>query len=338
MKVTIKDVAKEANVATSTVSRVLANSDKISDKTKERVNEAIKKLNYTPNIIARGLANKKTRILAVILPKEAENIFANPFFIQAMKGISICAQKEDYYIMYGFNQDNDNEMNWIKKFINSNLIDGICLLKAKEHDEVIDYLKEIEFPFVVVGRPDNIENVLWVDNDNVKAMYDLVNKLISYGHKDIAFIGAKSNLNVSRDRLKGYKKALKENNLEINNDLIYEGSEFDKLNGEIGISKILEKSNVTAIVTTDDLLAFGAIEIINNKKLRDISIVGFNNIQMSEYQRPPLSSVDINAEQLGYYATSLIISKLEGKDIKSNSCIIETKLIERESIKSKIND
>ena len=81
MKITIKDVAKEANVATSTVSRVLANSDKISDKTKERVNAAIKKLNYTPNIIARGLANNKTRILAVILPKEAENIFANPFFI-----------------------------------------------------------------------------------------------------------------------------------------------------------------------------------------------------------------------------------------------------------------
>ncbi|MDZ4975781.1 LacI family DNA-binding transcriptional regulator, partial [Clostridium perfringens] len=100
MKVTIKDVAKEANVATSTVSRVLSNSDKISDKTKEKVNEAIKKLNYTPNIIARGLANNRTRILAVILPKEAEDIFSNPFFVQAMKGMSIYAQKENYYIMY----------------------------------------------------------------------------------------------------------------------------------------------------------------------------------------------------------------------------------------------
>ena len=89
MKVTIKDVAREANVATSTVSRVLSNSHKISDKTKEKVNEAIKKLNYTPNIIARGLANNRTRILAVILPKEAEDIFSNPYFVQAMKGITI---------------------------------------------------------------------------------------------------------------------------------------------------------------------------------------------------------------------------------------------------------
>lgn len=334
MKVTIKDVAKEANVATSTVSRVLANSDKISDKTKARVNEAIKKLNYTPNIIARGLANNKTRILAVILPKEAENIFANPFFIQAMKGISICAQKEDYYIMYGFNQDNnkDNEMEWLKKFINSNLVDGICLLKVEEHDEIIEYLKEISFPFVVIGRPDNIENILWVDNDNVKAMYDLVNKLISYGHSKIGFIGAKSNLNVSRDRLKGYKKALQDNNIKIDDNLIFMAEDFDKVDGELATIEMLKERIPTAIVTTDDLLAFGAIEVINSKNI-DISVAGFNNIQMSEYQKPSLASVDINAEKLGYYATNLLISKLEGKEINLNKYIIETKLVERESIK-----
>lgn len=334
MRVTIKDVAREANVATSTVSRVLSNSNKISDETKQRVNNAIKKLNYTPNVVARGLANKKTRILAVILPKEAEDIFSNPFFMQAMKGISICAQEEDYYIMYGFNQDNDNEKEWLKKFINSNLIDGLCLLKVKENDEIIDYLKKIDFPFVVIGRPDNIENMLWVDNDNVKAMYDLVNKLISYGHKKIGFIGAKPKLNVSRDRLKGYKKALEYNNIPINEDLIYEGNDFNKENGEIGTDNILKKLKPTAIVTTDDLLAFGTIEVLNNRELKDISIVGFNNIQISEYQKPALASVDINAEKLGYYATRLIINKLEEKESNINSHIIETKLIERESLKS----
>ena len=326
MKVTIKDVAKEANVATSTVSRVLSNSDKISDETKERVNNAIKKLNYTPNVVARGLANKKTRILAVILPKEAEDIFSNPFFIQAMNGLSICAQEEDYYIMYGFNQDKDNEKEWLKKFINSNLVDGLCLLKVKENDEIIDYLREIQFPFVVIGRPDNIENILWVDNDNTKAMYDLVSKLISYGHKEIGFIGAKSKLNVSRDRLNGYKKALLDNNIGINNEL-------NKETGEVVTTIILEKCKPTAIVATDDLLAFGTIEVLNSIKLKDISIVGFNNIQISEYQKPALASVDINAEKLGYYATSLIINKLEGKETNISSHIIETKLIERESLK-----
>lgn len=333
MKVTIKDVAKEANVATSTVSRVLSNSNRISEETKARVNDAIKKLNYTPNIVARGLANKKTRILAVILPNEAEDIFSNPFFIQAMKGISICAQQENYYIMYGFNQDKDNEKEWLKKFINSNLVDGICLLKVKENDEIICYLKEINFPFVVVGRPDNIQNILWVDNDNVKAMYDLVNKLISYGHRKIGFLGAKFKLNVSRDRLSGYKKALIDNNIEIKNELIYEVNEFNKESGKLGTIKILESSTPTAIVAIDDLLAFGTIEVLNSRKLKDISIVGFNNIQISEYQTPALASVDINSEKLGYYATKLIINKLEGKECNLTSHIIETKLIERESLK-----
>lgn len=333
MKVTIKDVAREANVATSTVSRVLSNSHKISDKTKEKVKEAIKKLNYTPNIIARGLANNRTRILAVILPKEAEDIFSNPFFVQAMKGISIYAQKENYYIMYAFKQEGKDDKEWFKKFIDSNLVDGICLLNSKENDDTINYLNDIEFPFVVIGRPDEVNNVLWVDNNNVKAMYDLVQMLIDYGHKEIAFIGAKANLNVSRDRLKGYKQALIDNRIEIKNSLIYEAEEFTQSNGSYAINKILDSNRPTAVVATDDLLAFGAQETLNELGVKNMSIAGFNNIPMSEYQNPPLSSVDINAEELGFYATKLIIDRLEEKSSNRNSYIIDTKLIERESIK-----
>ncbi|MBE6054966.1 MAG: LacI family transcriptional regulator [Clostridium sartagoforme] len=333
MKITIKDVAREANVATSTVSRVLSNSHKISDKTKNKVNEAIKKLNYTPNIIARGLANNRTRILAVLLPNEAENIFSNPFFVQAMKGISICAQKENYYIMYAFKQDAADDKEWFKRFIDSNLVDGICLLNSREKDDTIKYLKEIEFPFVVIGRPDEASNVLWVDNDNVKAMYDLIQKLIEYGHRKIAFIGANPNLNVSRDRLNGYKQALIDNGIRIENNLIYEVEEFSQVKGSYAADKLLKKDIPTAIVATDDLLAFGVQEILNKRGLGDISIVGFNNIPMSEHQNPPLSSVDINAEELGFYATKLIINKLEKRDNNNISYIIDTKLIKRESIR-----
>ena len=142
MKVTIKDVAKEANVATSTVSRVLSNSPRISEETKKKVNKAIKKLNYTPNVVARGLANNRTRILAVVLPDGAEKMFSNPFFAQALKGISVCAQKENYYIMYGF-KDECSSDGWIKQFTESNLVDGLCLFNAKDNDEDIEYLKKI---------------------------------------------------------------------------------------------------------------------------------------------------------------------------------------------------
>ena len=257
MKITIKDVAREAKVATSTVSRVLANSNRISEETKERVNEAIKKLNYIPSVVARGLAKNKTRILAVLLPGEAEVSFENPFFVQAMKGISMCSQREDYYIMYAFNENKENEEEWIKKFTEGNLVDGICLFNVKDNDKTINYLKNKEFPFVVIGRPDEIKDILWVDNDNFTAMYNLTRRLVELGNKEIAFIGAKSEMNVSKDRLNGYKQALFNKDIKIDDKLIIEMDNFSEENGYTAAKHILENNNVSAFVTTDDLIAFG---------------------------------------------------------------------------------
>lgn len=219
-KVTIKDVAKEAGVATSTVSRVLSNNPKISDETKERVNEAIRKLNYKPNAIARSLANNKTRILGVVLPSEAEDLLMNPFFINAMKGMSVYAQSKNYYITYAFCKEGKLESEIIKEITNTNLIEGVILLRVNENDESIKYLKEVDFPFVAIGRPEETRDILWVDNDNFQAMYNVVNQILQKGHRKIGFVGAMENLNMSRDRLKGYKMALEENliisNIEVN--------------------------------------------------------------------------------------------------------------------------
>ncbi|WP_300902839.1 LacI family DNA-binding transcriptional regulator [uncultured Clostridium sp.] len=331
MKITIKDVAREAKVATSTVSRVLANSNRISEETKERVNEAIKKLNYIPSVVARGLAKNKTRILAVLLPGEAEVSFENPFFVQAMKGISMCSQREDYYIMYAFNENKENEEEWIKKFTEGNLVDGICLFNVKDNDKTINYLKNKEFPFVVIGRPDEIKDILWVDNDNFTAMYNLTRRLVELGNKEIAFIGAKSEMNVSKDRLNGYKQALFNKDIKIDDKLIVEMDNFSEENGYTAAKHILKNNNVSAFVTTDDLIAFGVQRAVGELKYDDISIVGFNNIPLTQYKNPPIASVDINSEKLGIYAIKLLIDKLENR--KNNGYyVIETRLIERESL------
>lgn len=331
MKITIKDVAREAKVATSTVSRVLANSNRISEETKERVNEAIKKLNYIPSVVARGLAKNKTRILAVLLPGEAEVSFENPFFVQAMKGISMYSQKEDYYIMYAFNENEKDDEEWIKKFTEGNLVDGICLFNVKDNDKTINYLKNKEFPFVVIGRPDEIKDILWVDNDNFTAMYNLTRRLVELGNKEIAFIGAKSEMNVSKDRLNGYKQALFNKDIKIDDKLIIEMDNFSEENGYTAAKHILENNNVSAFVTTDDLIAFGVQRAVEELKYDDISIVGFNNIPLTQYKNPPIASVDINSEKLGIYAIKLLIDKLENR--KNNGYyVIETRLIERESL------
>ncbi|WP_195946547.1 LacI family DNA-binding transcriptional regulator [Paraclostridium bifermentans] len=332
-KVTIKEVAKEAGVATSTVSRVLSNNPKISEETKAKVNEAIERLNYKPNAIARSLANNKTKILGVVLPSEADDLLTNPFFINAMKGMSIYAQNKNYYITYVFAKDGKNEFESIKEITNTNLIEGIILLRVNENDESIKFLNTIGFPFVAIGRPEKTEDVLWVDNDNFQAMYNVVNRLIQKGHKKIGFIGAIKTLNMSKDRLKGYKMALEVNGLNYDEELVIHKQLFKENTGYAGAEELLSKHEVTAIVTTDDLLAFGVSQLLNEKRLEKISLVGFNNIQLSKYQTPPLASVDINADELGYYAAKLLIEKLENEEIVNTHYIVNTEFIERESFK-----
>lgn len=333
MKVTIKDVAKEAEVAPSTVSRVLSDNPKISDETKLRVQKAIKKLKYRPNAIARSLANSKTRTLGVVLDSEAEDLFANPFFMQVMKGMSICAQSMGYYIMYAFSKKGDEEFKSLTDFCTSGLVDGIVLLRVVKDDKIVGFLKEKDFPFVVIGRPDNEENSMWVDNDNFSAAYDVVHRLIEKGHRNIGFIGGRCQMNVSKYRLKGYKEALRDKDIPIDDDIICEMNNFNEEEGYRAINKILSKKKVTAVVTSDDLLAFGVNKGLKELEIDDIALVGFNNIPLSEFQDPPLASIDINASELGYYAAKLLIDKLEGEVLTKFNHIVSTKFIERESFK-----
>jgi DNA-binding LacI/PurR family transcriptional regulator len=330
MSVTIKDVAKEANVSPSTVSRVISESTRISEETKKKVNEVIKKLNYHPNVVARGLANKVTKVIGIILTSEVDDLYKNPFFIQVMAGISRHAKEEGYYIMYTFCTTYEDELKCIKDYVNGNLVDGVILSTVRTKDECIKYLKEIEFPFVVIGRPEDTKDVLWVDNDNFEAMYNVVNKLLVRGYKRIAFIGAKNELNVSKDRLDGYIRAHKVHGAQIDVKLIKEVEDFKEEFGYEAMNEILEKEVPSALVVVDDLLAFGASKALQEKNIFGVAIVGFNNTPPSEYHKPSLSSVDINVNKVGYYASKLLVDRLKN-DIKENHYIIETNLIERES-------
>ena len=333
MKITIKEVAEQANVSPSTVSRVLSNSSQISEKTKERVREVIRELNYKPNAFARSLANRKSRIIGVVLPSEAQDLLLNPFSLQAMKGMSIYAKKKKYYITYAFSDDDREEEDYIKDFINSNLIAGVCLLRVRTADKSIDYLKNMDFPFVVIGRPEETEGMLWVDNDNFKATYNLVNRLVKKGYNKIAYVGAKGDLTVTKDRLKGFKVACEINGISINDKDIIIKDEFTEDQGIEATNELIGNNKVKAIIVQDDLLAFGVLKALNEKGIDNISVVGFNNSQLAEFQNPPLASIDINATELGYYAAKVLIEYLENNNVKVNHYIVDSKLVERESLR-----
>lgn len=327
MKVTIRDVAKEAGVAPSTVSRVLSDNERISDETKEKVRAAIKKLHFKPNAIARSLANNKTQTIGVVLPHEIEDSFTNPFCIQAMQGISLYARQQHYYLMYAFAKDKKEELKYVKEFIQDGRVDGIIISKVEIEDEVIKYLKDKTFPFVVIGHPDDTENTLWVDNDNIGATYQVTNQLIKEGHYHIGFVDAKTDWAVSKDRYEGYRQALKDNEIEENKAFIYHGNTFDEKTGNEAAKALSEYPEITAIVTTDDIIAVGINQYLTKKQLERKVLIGFNNTFIRQYQEPSISSIDIKAVKLGCYACKLIINHLEGKNQKVTHYVVETEFI-----------
>lgn len=328
MAITIKDVAKLANVSPSTVSRVISNNPRISEATKTLVYEAMETLHYTPNASARNLANASTKTLGLIIPNKDENLFKNPFFILAMRGISIYAQKRNYKIMFNYSPDSEADLNYVREFVHSKWVDGIILLTAYENDPCIEYLNAHAFPFVVIGRPHNTQDILWVDNDNFQATYNLVNKLIQKGYQDIAFVGGPHQYVFSQDRLEGYKRALELRNIPFKSEMVEEASDFTDDLGFLAMEKLCQKQIPQAVVTTDDLLAFGVLRYCRTHHLM-VKVTGFNNTTLCEYQNPPLTSVDIQAEELGYNAAKLLIKKLEGISTPVNHYIVSTQIVER---------
>lgn len=331
MHVTIKDVAKAAGVSPSTVSRVIADSPKISEATKKRVFETMNEMKYEPNIIARSLANRVTYTLGLILPTKEEAIFDNPFFIQAMRGLSIYAQKKGYYIMYNYCRSEEEELETIKKYIASKWVDGVILTTTRIEDACVSYLLERQHPFVVIGRPEEQrDHVLWVDNDNVAAMKEVVTKLIHQGHKKIAFVGGEHQYTVNRHRLRGYKLALTEEGIDFDPRLVVEDDPTEE-KAYKAMNEILKKVQPDAIVGTDDVVAYGAFRAMQDAGYKDMAVAGFNNTPLSVLKIPTMSSVDIKAEQLGHLAAELLIRKIEKKPMDSNHIIVDAKYIERES-------
>ncbi len=334
MAVTINDIAKAANVSPSTVSRTIANNPRISKKTRDRILKLMKEMNYHPNIIARSLANKSTKIIGVIVTGSTEKAFQHPFFPEILSGIASGAYKNNYKILISSVNSAQEEKNAVIEYAKSGITSGIILLASRVGNPSVNELKQMEFPFVVVGRPENEREVNWVDNDNIHIGYDLTMHFVEKGHKAIAFIGASPEFTVTADRLKGYKKALSDHDIPVSDEYIVNGKFVDDTG--YGLMKELMNRGVrpTGIIACDDLLAFGAINYLNEKGFRipeDIAVAGVNNVPLDEYFNPPLTSVDVNAFSLGAKAFDLLVANMTGEYRSIDRAIVPAKLIARKS-------
>ncbi|MCA0971494.1 LacI family DNA-binding transcriptional regulator [Halobacillus litoralis] len=339
MGVTIKDVAKAAGVAPSTVSRVIADHPRISLSTKKRVKKAMKEMGYHPNANARSLANKSSQSIGVVMPAGADNALQNPFFPEVLRGISRIAHSMDYSLLLNTGETDKEILEGVQRMVHSNRTDGIILLYSQLDDPVVNFLLEYDFPFVIVGKPsDRIDEITHVDNDNVRGGKEITEHLIKQGHERIAFIGGSQDLVVTVDRMKGYQLALEEAGLPYLEEYRIH-TEFLESGGQQAVNELFSlEEPPTGLVVTDDLMSIGVVSMLEKcGKLvpEDISLVSFNNVYLSEITRPPLTTVDIHIYELGQQAAKCLIEKVKDKSEPAKRVIVPYTIQHRSSTKER---
>ena len=256
MSVTIKDVAHLASVAPSTVSRVIANNPRISERTKVRVREAMKELGYHPNFIARSLANQSTQILGLVLPSSSEAFFTTPIFSAILRGLSEGARERHYSLLMNTGKSDEEIFDGVVEMVQGGMVDGIILAYSEMNDRLITYLQSQEMPFVLIGNPGEVdEGIIYVDNDNFSAAKQVTEYLLNLGHEKIAFIGGHLKVTMTHDRLLGYEAALKDHGIKSSKDYtLYDDLVKEGARGVV--NKLLALPVLpTALVVSDDTIS-----------------------------------------------------------------------------------
>lgn len=329
---TIKDVAKMAGVATSTVSRVLGGSSRISPDTHEKVRTAMKELNYHPNAIARSLARKSTHTLGLVIARSADQAFANPFFSEVLRGIGTAIQADGYTLTLSFAGSPADERSTTLKLLRQRRVDGVILTSARIRDRLVDDLLKEEFPFVMIGRVLDNRPVNWVNNDNVAVGAMAVEHLLSRGHRRIALIAGSPDQVVTIDRRQGYANALVGAGVRLDPDYEQNGG-FTREGGFQAMSRLLQlPAPPTAVFCADDLMAVGALMALKQSGLhRQIAVIGGNDDPISQLIDPPLSTIRIPVLELGATAARVLLNLITRRATAARQVILPSQLVVRES-------
>ncbi|OES46695.1 LacI family DNA-binding transcriptional regulator [Domibacillus iocasae] len=335
MTVTIKDVAKRAQVAPSTVSRVIADHPKITQETKEKVRKVMQELGYHPNLLARKLVTQSSQTIGIIRKTSSKHSLSDPFFPAALQGMSDLLHQKEYSILLTSGESDEEIYREVVNMVQGKSVDGMIMLYSQDDDPVLRLLLERNFPFVMIGKPtDHMDKVMYVDNDNVKAARDITEYLIRAGHEHIAYAGGDPRFEVHKDREHGYKQALKRANIQ--SEFMFR-QETSKENAREIIKKIFDLNpRPTAIVTTDELAAMSILSALYEQKLRvpdDMAVTAFTDSMLSELSSPPMTTVNINPFQLGFEAAKTLIDLLENPSMMKRNILVPTSIVVRESCK-----
>jgi DNA-binding LacI/PurR family transcriptional regulator len=337
--VTTLDIAREAGVSRTTVSHILNDQPGInlSTKTKERVLTIARRLGYVPNSAAQMLVSGRSRNVAVVLPR-ADMLAVDGFIPIMMFGINEVCRENGYRLLMEAIQEEQPGENAYLDLVKSKRVDGLIIINPRKGDAALQKIIKSKFPVLLAGtgeRPD--ENAIATREG--EASYRITRHLISLGHQRIAHISHASLAYVAvYRRIEGYRIALEEANLPFDESLVAEG-DFSFESGYRAMKRILaSNAQFTALFAGNDTIAVGAILAIHEAGLsvpQDIAVVGYDDIPIAAYARPPLTTVRTHPLEQGKLLAEAAINLMEGVKIGSQQDVLPLELIIRESCGAK---
>ncbi len=335
-KITLKHIARELEVSISTVSKALKNSEEISRDTKEKIQAFAKLYNYKPNNIAISLKNKRTKNIGVVIPD-----IVHHFFTTVVRGIEMFANAKGYNVIVCLSDESfDKEVINMELLANGS-IDGFIMSLSEETQLKNDYnhLKEVTeqgIPLVLFDRITDEVNCDKVIINDEEGAYEAAKKLIDSGRKKIALITTESYLSVSKNRMAGYRKALLDHDIPIDESLILK---LPYMNiDEDAISAFFDVVNVDAVLCVNEIFAIHGMRVVQKNGLKipeDVSFIGFTDGLLSKYANPGLTAMAQHGEKMGAIAAEMLINKVEIENEEEEETyhteVLKATLIERES-------
>jgi len=313
MKVTIKEIAKLANVSIATVSMVVNKKDqRISEDTKKRVLEVIEKYNYFPNRIASSMVTKNTKSLGLVLPD-----ITNPFFPGLARGVEDRASKNNWNIIL-CNTDNDfiKECKYLE-ILQEKMVDGIILTAANHHSYSSSMLSKINVPIITLDRDiDDVKHLGTVKTDNETGAFEAVKYAITRGYKKILHLSGPLSVHTAKSRYDGYLKAHIESDLLPPKENVFQGDFTHESGYNLTTELINNGIEFDCLFCGDDLMALGALKALaeHNISVPETGVIGFDDVYISNLITPSLTTVHQPIYEMGYKAADLLIKHIENNE------------------------
>ncbi len=331
---TIRDVARQAGVSHQTVSRVINRREDVLPETRALVEAAIEKMGYRPSAIARSMARGHTHTLACISPNLTDYTFAS-----VIEGAETEARQHDYFMLASSAADSDAFRALVDELVGHRHIDGLIVINPYSDDR-FKHIPE-NFPVVFVGARSHGKDISSVCLDDEKVAYEATRHLISLGHTNIAMVTGPMEEDCSQDRAEGYRRALQEAGLEMDETMIIEG-DWSATSGQDALLSFVELGRVpTAIFAQNDRMAMGVLSAarkVNLKIPSQLAVIGVDDMPLSSYFDPPLTTMQQDMPLIGQKATGMLLDIIQNKNTSVRDVKLPAQLIVRQSTSGKGGD